>query len=368
MKQIKGKIGIKEYIAIVSLTLGTKLSDDTPSIIFENAKNAGWMVSILIGILSIIPIFFLIKIFSVHPGKNLHEVILHLFGKFIGTIISILLLISGIAVLIVDSAVYVDIIGTMYFTKTPPIIIFALLMMVCAYGAKRGIEHIGTVSWLLLPYIKLTFVIALFFTFKEGNKGYIFPLWGEGMSGILKATSKNVSIFSDFLFLCVIVPFISSFKDFKKGTILVLLIVTAEISLALVSFVMLFDYTTAELLNYPFHETIRYIQIGFLENVETLFFPFWLVATFIRFSFYLYLGAVMLGGILKIEEYEYLIPLIATIIVLIGIAPESPSISLFPLRQKILLVLSPAFMALPPFMWLLAKIRGDFRNETSQIH
>lgn len=367
MNANKGKIGIREYVAVISLTIGTKLSDDTPAIIFENAKNAGWMVSILIGIISLLPIIFLLKVFSVHREKNLHQVIQHLFGKFIGTMFSILLLIIGTTALIIDSAVYVDIIGTMYFTKTPPMIIYAILMLVCAYGAKRGIEQIGTLSWLMMPYIKITLLVAMFFTFKEGNKGYLFPLWGEGKLAILKATSKNVSIFADFLFVFLIFPFISTFKDFKKGTFIALGIVTLEISLALVSFVMLFDYTTAELLNYPFHETIRYIQIGFLENVETLFFPFWLVATFIRFSLYIYLSAVLLGGILKIKEFEYLIPLLALLIVLIGITPESPSIILFDLRQKILMLLTPAFMTLPPLMWLLARIRGDFKNENSQI-
>ena len=363
MKQNKGKIGIKEYTAIILLTLGTKLSDDTPAIIYENAKNAGWIATLLIGFASLIPVFFLIKVFSAHKDKNLHEVIIHLFGKFLGNFISIFLLLGGVAALTIDSAMYVDIIGTMYFTKTPTIVIYAVLMTVCAYGAKRGIEQIGAVSWLLLPYLKLTLFVALIFTFREGNKGYLFPLWGEGKLGILKASAKNVSIFADFFFLGLIAPLVTTFKDFKKGTLIALLVVTIEISLALVAFIMLFDYTTAEMLSYPFHETIRYIRIGFLANVETLFFPFWLVATFIRFSFYLYLSAVLLGGILKIKEFEYLIPLITAIIVLIGYSPESPSIVLYTLRQNNLLLLSPAFMVLPPLMWLVAKIRGDFKNE-----
>lgn len=364
MKQNKGQIGLKEYIAIIALTLGTKLSDDTPAIIFENAKNAGWIAVILIGIMAFIPIILLMKVFSAHKDKNLHEVILHLFGKFIGNIISILILIIGTAALIVDSGVYVDIIATMYFTTTPVSIIYAILMIVCAYGAKRGIEQIGSVSWLLLPYLKLTLLVAVFFSFKEGDLGFIFPIWGEGKLEILKSTAKNVSIFSDFLFIGLIAPLVTSFKDFKRGTIIALVLVTLEISIAMVTFVLLFDYTTAEMLNYPFHETIRYIQIGFLANVETLFFPFWLVATFIRFAFYLYICAVLLGGILKIKEFEYLIPLLTAIIVLIGLAPDSPSIVLYTMRQKILMLLSPAFMFLPPIMWLIAKIRGDFKNET----
>jgi spore germination protein KB len=365
MKQDKGKIGIKEYFALISLTVGAKLSDDTPAIIYEHAKNAGWLAALLIGILSLLPIIFLIKVYSAHIGKNLHEILLHLFGKFLGNFLSICLLIGGTTAVIADSGTYVDIIGSMYFTKTPNTILYIILMVICAYGAKRGIEQIGTVSWLLLPYIKITLFVALIFTFKKGTLGYLFPFWGEGPLEVAKASIKNVSIFVDFFYLALIMPLISSFKDMKKGTLVGLGFITVELSLALVAFVVLFDYTTAEMLNYPFHETIRFIQIGFLANVETLFFPFWLVATLIRFSFYLYLIATLLGGILKIKEFEYLIPLIATIILLIGLSPDAPSITLYNIREKILVLLSPAFMILPPFMWVAAKIRGDFKNETS---
>ena len=319
----------------------------------------------LIGILSFFPIIIVIKVYSVHKGKNLHEILLTYLGKFFGNIISIGLLIGGTAAVISDSGTYVDIIGTMYFTKTPTVIIYVILMVTCAYGAKRGIEQIGTVAWVLLPYIKITLFIALLFTFKKGTLGYLFPIWGEGPLEVAKASVKNVSIFSDFLYLGLIAPLVSSFKDMKKGTLIGLGFITVELSLALVAFVVLFDYTTAEMLNYPFHETIRFIQIGFLANVETLFFPFWLVATFIRFSFYLYLIATLLGGLLKIKEFEYLIPLIATIILLLGLSPDAPSITLYTIREKILVLLSPAFMILPPMMWIAAKIRGDFKNETS---
>ncbi|MBT2683827.1 endospore germination permease [Bacillus sp. ISL-37] len=365
MKQDKGKIGIKEYFALISLTVGAKLSDDTPAIIYEHAKNAGWLAALLIGFMSLLPIILLIKVYSAHKGKNLHEILLHLFGRFFGTLLSICLLIGGTTAVIADSGTYVDIIGSMYFTKTPAIILYIILLVICAYGAKRGIEQIGTVSWLLLPYIKITLFVALIFTFKKGTLGYLFPFWGEGPIEVAKASVKNVSIFVDFFYLALIMPLISSYKDMKKGTLLGLGFITVELSLALVAYVVLFDYTTAEMLNYPFHETIRFIQIGFLANVETLFFPFWLVATLIRFSFYLYLIATLLGGILKIKEFEYLIPLIATIILLIGLSPDAPSITLYNVREKILVLLSPAFMILPPFMWIVAKIRGDFKNETS---
>jgi spore germination protein (amino acid permease) len=365
MKQTKGKMGIREFAAILFLLIGTKITDDTPTYLYSGAKNAAWISMLLISIALIIPTILLLKVLSVHKGKNLHEINLYLFGKVIGNMVSFILLIFGLLTIVLDSSVYVDIIGTMYFTKTPNFAIFAVLMCVSAYGAKKGVEHIGSVAWLVFFYTKVTLIVALLFTFKEGNSKLLFPILGPGVGGIIKTAAQKLSIFGDFFYAGLIAPVVATYKDFRRGVFLTYLILTVELSVALMLFVMLFDFTSVEILNYPFHETIRYIQIGFLTNVETLFFPFWLVATFIRFSFYIYLFVLLLGGIFKIREFEYLIPLVTVIFILLGIAPETPLITISENRDMTLQVLSPLLFVLPCVMWIIAKIRGDFKNESS---
>jgi hypothetical protein len=98
---------------------------------------------------------------------------------------------------------------------------------------------------------------------------------GPGIGGILKTAGQKLSIFGDFFFIGLIAPLVASYKDFKKGILITYIIVTIELTVALMLFVMLFDFTSVEILNYPFHETIRYIQIGFLTNVETFFSGWW---------------------------------------------------------------------------------------------
>ena len=48
------------------------------------------------------------------------------------------------------------------------------------------------------------------------------------------------------------------------------------------------------------------------------------MAAFIRFSAFLYLNALMFGHLFKIKDFEFLIPSLATIYLLIGIIPETP--------------------------------------------
>jgi len=366
MKQTEGKIGIREYVAILLLALGTKLTDDTPSLLYGTAKNSAWISMLLIGILTVVPILFLLKVFSVHRNKNLHELNLHLFGKVFGNIVSLGMLAFGFSALVLDSATYVNIISNIYFTKTPPIAIYIIMGIVCGYGAKRGIQHIGSAAWITLSYLKVTLALALFVAFTKGNSKFLFPLWGPGTKEIVKTAASKMSIFADFYFIGIIAPVVNSFKEFKKGTFIAFSFVLVEITIAIIIYVMLFDFTSIEVISYPFHEAILYISIGFLKNVESIFLPFWLIAAFIRFSFYLYMVLVLFGGIFKIKEYEYLVPVMVVLIVFLGTSPQFATYTVPYLREQLLMILSPIFFLLPCFMWLIAKVRGDFKNEVKK--
>ncbi|QOR67728.1 GerAB/ArcD/ProY family transporter [Cytobacillus suaedae] len=362
--QQKDKVGIREFIAITIIIIGVKLSDDTPDLLLEDLKSAAWMAPFLSGLIAIVPIVLLIKVLGNYEGKNLHDINVHLLGKFVGGFVSITLLLLGSAAMIIDSRGYVNIINTLYFTKTPTPIIYLLLMVTCAYGARRGIQNIGSVAWLVLFYIKFALIMAFILALQEGHVYSIFPFFGVGIEGIIRESALKVSIYADILYLALIFPFVTTKSDFKKGVWISLLILIIEVSISMMLYIFIFDYESVQMLNYPFHEMIRYIKLGtFLTNIETFFFPIWLLATFIRFSVYLYLNGVLFGGIFKIKEFEYVIPSLATVYLLAGLAPETATYTTFFLRENLLNITSPLFISLPILLWIMAKVKGDFKNE-----
>ncbi|WP_057762645.1 GerAB/ArcD/ProY family transporter [Cytobacillus praedii] len=366
MEDSKGKIGIKEFIAIIILTIGTKLTDDTTVILYKQMENAAWMSPFVICAFSILPIFLLIKVMNIYENKNLADVINQLFGRFFGFFTVMILWFLLFSALTIDSAVYTDIISTMYFEKTPVIMIYGLLMLVSAFGAKKGIEHIGSVAWSVIFWIKLSLLAALILTFMQGEILFLFPIFGNGAWEVVKESSLRTSLNAEFLYLGLIFPYLKNKKDYKKGTWIALAIITTELSFSLAAFIMLFDHKGIQLMDFPFHETIRYIEIGFLENIETFFFPFWLIASFIRFAFYLYLTAILFGSLFSIRNFEHLLPIIATLVVFLGIIPENPTFTIFKLRESLLFITTPIFIILPFLLWAAAKLKGEFKNEKAK--
>ncbi|WP_156290513.1 GerAB/ArcD/ProY family transporter [Oceanobacillus salinisoli] len=362
MGEPKDKIGIKEYTVIALLMIGTKTTDDIPAMLFDSLMNAGWTAPFIAGVIALVPLTLLLHLATKYKEKNLIDICYHLFGKFLGFIVLFILWLIGFVYIALDTATYTDIISTMYFVKTPSIIIYAVLMGVCAYGAKRGLEQIGSVSWAVYPYLQVSLLLTLILTLGQGKASFLFPIFGPGEWEVMKESMMNLSIYMDFLYLFILFPFVKSTTDFRKGTWIAFIVILFNLTITMVSYVMLFDFQTAMTLNYPYHEVIRSIRMGFLINLETFFFPFWLIATFIKFAAYLYINILLFGKLFNINHFEYIIPAFSTLIVFIGMIPETPTFSVHYFKEMVGNIASPMFFFLPILLWILAKIKGDLRT------
>ncbi|MBO1003592.1 GerAB/ArcD/ProY family transporter [Pseudogracilibacillus auburnensis] len=362
MDKANYKIGTKEFVATMLLIIGISVSDDTSAILFQTMKNTAWMQPILSAIIIIIPLILLIKVVNVYKDKDMSEIIIHLFGKYIGSFTLFALWVLLTIRIIIESAIYTNIIETMFYSKTPPIVIYIFLMVVCGYIAIKGAVHITSIAWVVLPAIKISFLTSLLLTIGYGNLNFLFPILGPGEKVIMKESFLKASIYIDFLFLCFLLPYLKNRNVFQKASRIALPILIVELAIAFIIFLIFFDYSAAKLQNFPYHEILRYIHVGFLTNMESFFFPFWLMATFVRFSIYIYINLHIVRKVFKIERTEFLMPGLLALVILIGLIPDSPSFTLFNMKLHYFNILSPIFIVFPFLLWIVAYSKGDFKS------
>src|SRR5690625_3351205 len=137
MGEPQDKIGLKEYMVMAIFLIGVKVTDDIPAMLFDSMKNAGWMGPIISGIIALLPLFFLLSITKKYPNLSAFDIFYQSFGKLIGFFFLFLLWISGFFYIVLDTAIYADIVSTMYFVRTPTIILYATFVGIAAYGAKK---------------------------------------------------------------------------------------------------------------------------------------------------------------------------------------------------------------------------------------
>ena len=356
------QLGLKEYTAIAIFMIGIKANEDTPTLLYNEAINASWMIPILSGVMFSIPLLLLIKTLSLNKDMNLFAVIQKSFGKYAGALICLLLWLINALIISADTRTHVNIIRTYYFTTTPNVVIYAILILVCIYGAKKGIQHVGSVAWIVTFYAVVSFSLALFLSTQDGNIQALYPILGPGIPAILKQSMFKTSLFSDFFLLTLLIPYMKSVKEFRKGTWIAYILAAFQLSIALVVFISLFDTAIAQI-GYPFHTAIRYISFGkFLTNIETLFFPIWIMGAFIRFATHLYINALMFGHLFKIKDFKYLIPPLATIYLLLGSIPESGLDVTMQWKSTLQMIAGPAAASIAILIWLVATFKGEFKH------
>lgn len=189
------KIGIKEYTMLAIFLVGIKTADDIPTMIFDRLMTAGWMGPIISGIFAVLPLILLLNLTKIHQGKGFIDITYHLLGKYFGFLVLFFLWAVGFFYIILDTATYTDIISTMYYINTPTIVIYAVLVAVSAYGAKKGLEQIGSVAWAIFPYLQFSLMFAIILTMLHGNADFLFPVFGPGEWDLVKESAMNVSLY-----------------------------------------------------------------------------------------------------------------------------------------------------------------------------
>ena len=130
----KYKLGTREMLAIILLTIGTKFTDTTPNLLFPKTYMATWMVPLLSAGMIAIPLIVLLNLLNKYQ-LGLVELIKKLSGKFIGTIFSTFIFIFSIIVTALLLSNYAKILVTLYFPLTPDYALLLVLAFTCFFIA-----------------------------------------------------------------------------------------------------------------------------------------------------------------------------------------------------------------------------------------
>lgn len=352
----KYKLGTREMVAIILLTIGTKFTDVTPNLLFPKTFMATWMVPLISAGMITIPLVILLKLLNKYQ-LGLIELIKKLFGKFIGTIFSTFIFIFSLVGTALLMSNYASILVTLYFPQTPEYALLFILAFTCFLIAYGGAYTVGRTAWIVLPYVKiaLAFLIILAISGEGLDTTYLFPIFGKGLDVIIKQSFLQNSIFVECMILATLIPFMKKVNQYSKAAIIGLIIVSIEMCVFFMVYIMVFDAYSLENMLLPFQHLTRSVEIGrFITNFEGYFLAFWLVASIVKYAVYLFVVTHLFTQTFNIKSTKFHLIPITTLIILIGLFPENIIKSSFWYRDTILYVGSIFFVILPFILWILS--------------
>jgi spore germination protein KB len=354
----KDQVGGREFFSIVVFMIATKATDMTTTTLFGKTQNASWMViigSFFIMLPSLIALNLLLKKYQ---NKNLLEITEEAVGKWITFLIGSMLLFIILINTSLETRSYTDQLITMNFPKTPNFILYLLLILICLWGAKKGWESIGSVAWMIFPYITLALVLLVFLLSKDIVVNRIFPIFGPGKWELARTSFDYVSLYGDALVIAMMYPYVKDHKTYTTGLFGGLVYSVLIMVVLFLAYALLFDYQSVGKITYPFNEAIRYVSIGrVITNVETFFLTFWLLVIIVKFAVYIYLVSKVFGFVFHIKEFEHTLIPITILILLIGNLPENQVENIFVIRKQMLSFGKYLMLFLPLFLFIVIKIK-----------
>nr|WP_229263660.1 GerAB/ArcD/ProY family transporter [Cohnella cholangitidis] len=181
------------------------------------------------------------------------------------------------------------------------------MMLLVSYAVRGGVEVLGRLAQLFLPFTFLVFALLIILSIPEWDVNNMLPIMGRGIAPSAKGAIIPFSWFSGYILLGLYIPFVSNQLKVKAYTLATWFTLMITLSVSGLVSILLFG-KHASTLNYPFIEVVRYIGVGeFLQHIDALLLAVWLPGTFIQLTAYLFSAALGAAQLLGLKQYRSLV-------------------------------------------------------------
>ena len=271
------------------------------------AKQDAWIAIVIAMTWSIILLLMYSRILSLFAGKDLFDILEILMGKFIGKILSILMIWfafhDGTLILKTLS----DFTNTLVFPETPvvvPMIFFSILLIWCL----KNIEVLGRWSEFFIWVVIILFLTISILTIPQMDISRLKRILNNGASPVLKGAFSSFSYpFAETVIFTMVFSNISKIKNYKKIFIVGLLIGGGLIFLATFRNILILGSNTISRVYFPSTMAISLIQLGnLLERLEMLVAIEFLVCIFVKVSICAFAVCNGISKVLGFDDYKFI--------------------------------------------------------------
>ena len=251
-----------------------------------DAEKDVWLAIILSMIMGIIASLIFIRLHLIFPDKNLFDICEICFGKFIGKIFILLftwfVFEEATQVLINNSQFIRD----TALIETPMLMPRMLLLILCVWVIKEGIEVLGRwSSFFITPFIIFVFTSVLLL-FNKMDINNLVPVLDKGITPVLKGAYSSFTFpFGQVVMLSMIFSRFKTKKSYYNVYILGLLI--GGICALVLSLSTVLVVTPEEALQkyYSAYNTSARIDIGnFIQRLEIISSLVFIIGGFVKIS------------------------------------------------------------------------------------
>lgn len=297
MKQQVEEISLWQlYILIICFQIGSSALVG----IGNEAKQDAWIAVIIGTLFGIAIMLYYLFLLSKVPEKNLFELLVFCFGKWIGKFLALLYVIYFFYISARVLRDFCELLVSTIFEATPLEVISITMMLVIVYIFQHGLEVLGRTSEVFFPYVVAFIVmtgLGIWFS-GEFEMSNIQPILGDGFKPVLNALFPTMITFpfGEAITFMVISAYIGIKKHAKKVSAFGVLTSGVLLTYGSIIQIATLGVEVKDRANFPLLSASREISLlNFIERVDLI------IVFFVMFGIIVKVGIFFYGGLKGLE-------------------------------------------------------------------
>ena len=318
-----GHIGYKEWAAFALVTTGAKMLNPSPVILTEYGREAAWLLALTAGAINFALLFVVFRFMRPYPGLGLLDVVEKRSGRLFAKSFAFVLWLGFGANGFLNLRLLVDQAKIVTLPQTPVSVLMAGTLLVSVYLALKGVETLGRVCRILLPWLFAAVFSVAALVANRYSLYNLAPWFGPGVLDIGWEGLRHALYFGESFALPVLALFVRQTKDFEKG----LLSGTASAILATTFLVVIMQLVLgspgSENVTFPFLELTRMIYINrFIQHLEGVYSAIWLLIAFTQIALELYLANFLFAQLFGVKRFRPMLLPTASLFFMLALLPQ----------------------------------------------
>ncbi|WP_163580405.1 GerAB/ArcD/ProY family transporter [Gracilibacillus saliphilus] len=275
-------------------------------VIINHAGRDSW-ISLLFAIIPAVLIGFVIALLAQrYPEQSLIEYSQTILGKWIGKIIAIIFLFYFFHEASLSLRGFSEFYNSAITPRTPLMIYLVAMLILATYAIRNRLEILARTNQTFLILMIPIGILASFLTHKDKDYQNLLPILEDGFSPVVMGAFNITSLYSSFIVLAMVFPFVSNKKKLKRFSILTMLILIVMFLGPVTGVVTVFGEERAMGLYFPTFQTLRDIEIGALQRLDILGVLLWSLGSFSKIALFFYAIVLGLAQLFHLDDYKML--------------------------------------------------------------
>ncbi|ABO50258.1 spore germination protein [Desulforamulus reducens MI-1] len=318
----EGKIGFAEGFSLLLITNISILFLTLPAKLIGEHKTMAYLVYFLVLVMVLLIFWLMAALMKRHQNITLIEVSEKLLGPYLGMVINLVFVLYFIVWESLLLRMYSETFITTALPRTPVSAVLTTLVLAAFISAFYGLEVLARVARVSLTFIVLGLTIVFLSIMKEVDVTNLYPLWTSEPITLFSNGVLHYTAAADLLVPAIIIHAFGGWRHFCRAGLLAFLTSRIIVGIALLLILLTFGVQPSSEMLLPFYELSKLISFGrFFQRLEAVFLLTWSMVGYIKIGLYLYIIAVILARMFRLEDYRPLLWVVALLCYVLSILP-----------------------------------------------